>query len=508
MVSQNQSIHAGEVALRVNAITKRFPGVMALDNVDFDLKSGEVHALVGENGAGKSTLIKLLTGALKPDRGGLELFGVKSEWTSARDRRQAGLSAIYQELTTVPEMSAAANVFLDNPHRRGPFLDRVEMRRTFDQLANRLGLSMSANARAGSLSIADRQMIEIMRALAVSARILIMDEPTATLGPPERERLYDVINGLRQTGTGIIYVSHDLDEVLRLSDRITVMRNGAVVRTAPRDEWTKISMVEAMVGDKALVRPPQRRSSHGKVLLGVSELIVPGRVSNISLQVREGEILGIAGLVGSGRSEILRALAGADPTARGRIVMDGQTHPLPATPREAIAAGIVLVPEDRKGQGFIPLMSGVDNVATTDLEKVSRLGWSDRTLRASLAEQAGNLMGFRRDRLHQPMGTLSGGNQQKLVIGKWLHRAPRVLLLDEPTRGVDVGAKGEIYRSIHKLAGEGMAVILVSSELEEVVENADRIAVLAKGEIADVLEGADTNVDRLLSIIFAATEVA
>ena len=493
---------AGQVrALNVRSISKRFPGVKALDDVSFDVWSGEVHALVGENGAGKSTLIKLVTGAEHPDTGIIEIFGEPSP-ANAHQRRREGVSAIYQELMTVPMMSCAANVFLSNPPRSGLTVRRQAMRKAFLELTARLGLSIDPDARAGDLSIADRQMLEIMRSLTTRCRILIMDEPTAAIGAVERKKLYDVIGELKRSGTAIIYISHDLEEVLALSDRISVLRNGTLVRTDTRDNWTKEKMVAAMVGGKPSAQERVAKA-RGEPVLSVRDIAVTNRVSNISFDLHKGEILGIAGLVGSGRSEILRAIAGDDPAAAGSMIFEGRTSALPRDVRAAIASGIVYVPEDRKAHGFVPLLSGIRNVALTDMAKVSHGGVMRSDLGRSLAEAASAPLGFDPVRLDRTVRTLSGGNQQKLVIAKWLHRRPKILLLDEPTRGVDIGAKAEIYASIRKLAETGLAVILVSSELQEVVEQSDRVLVLARGRIEAELAGADAAVDRILAMIFA-----
>jgi ABC-type sugar transport system ATPase subunit len=490
-------------ALSARSIGKRFPGVTALNDVSFDLWTGEVHSLVGENGAGKSTLIKMVTGADRPDTGTLEFFGSRSVAEEPHQRRLAGVSAIYQELMIAPEMSAAANVFLHGPPRRGFMIDRSAMRNGFVALAKRLGLTIDPDIRAGSLSIADRQMIEIMRALTTRCRLLIMDEPTAALGPSERLKLFEVVAELRREGTAIIYISHDLDEVLRISDRISVMRNGELVATAARADWTKERMVAAMIGGKSAVSFPRAKTERGKEVLRVEDLVVPGRLAGVSFSVGEGEILGVAGLVGSGRTELLRAIAGADPRASGRLALNGVSEGLFASVRAAVAKGIVLVPEDRKAQGFIPLLSGTRNVALTNLPSISRAGIVSDTASAALAQATTQPLRFAPDRLGQAVRTLSGGNQQKLVIGKWLHRKPKLLLLDEPTRGVDIGAKAEIYAAIRRLAEDGLAVILVSSEFQELIEQADRMIVLARGGVTATLSREKATIERILSLIFA-----
>jgi ABC-type sugar transport system ATPase subunit len=503
LASQLQSPADQVRALNLKGVGKRFPGVVALDGVDLEVWRGEVHGLVGENGAGKSTLIKMVTGAEHPDTGRIDVFGTDALAQDIHHRRLAGVSAIYQELAIVPHLSAAANVFLHDPPQRRLLVDRKAMRRSFQQLADRLGVAISPDALASELSIADRQMIEIMRALATKCRLLIMDEPTATLGPTERSKLYDVIRDLSVQGVAILYVSHDLDEVLDLSSRISVMRGGRLVETAERGAWTKQRMVAAMIGHKPL--PISRRTSVGTSheILAVRDLVVPGRIDGINLTLNKGEVLGIAGLVGAGRTEILAALAGADSSASGWLTYDGKSGALPTSVRAAVQAGIVLVPEDRKRLGFVPLMAGWENVALTAMGRIARGGVVSKHNGTALAASSTSHLGFKSERLAQPVGTLSGGNQQKLVIGKWLHRRPRVLLLDEPTRGVDIGAKAEIYASVSRLADEGLSVILVSSELAEIVEQSDRVLVLARRRIVAELGSEEATVKRILSLIFS-----
>ena len=495
-------------ALELQSISKRYPGVVALNNVDFNVRTGEVHALVGENGAGKSTLIKMITGAEQPDSGSMEIFGRRSDTYDARSRRVEGVGAIYQELTTVPEMTVAENVFLHNPPHKYYLINRRAMRKAYDGLAGHLGLSVDPDAKANDLSIADRQLIEIMRALTTNCRILIMDEPTAALGSAEREKLYEVIAELRRSGVAIVYISHDLDEVLEVSTRISVMRNGSLVASGPRSDWDKESMVLGMIGATEVTPLPRAFTSRGKDVLTVENLTSPGRVHNLDFTLREGEILGIAGLVGAGRTEMLMALAGSDNDSTGNVTINGAKLILPYTLRTAVSNGIVLVPEDRKKQGFIPLLSGSLNVALTDLNRVSSAGVLRAATCRNLAETTTEPLGFSPQRLDQPVLNLSGGNQQKLVVGKWLHRRPRVLLLDEPTRGVDIGAKAELYAAIRRLADQGIAVILVSSELEEVVEQSDRILVLAKGRIVATLDQKTASIERILSLIFAVEGTA
>lgn len=495
-----------ETALSLTSVTRQYGGTVALNNVSFELKAGEVHALVGENGAGKSTLIKMMTGAEFPNEGTVNFFGEDCTVQSARERRESGISAIYQELSIVPAMSALDNIFLDKPPRRGFFLDRRAMRAEFERLQTNLGVSFSPDALAGRLSIADRQVIEIMRAMRTKCRVLIMDEPTATLGPSEREKLFDLVADLRSAGTAVIYISHDLDEVIKLADRVSVLRNGNLVATGAVSDWTKEGMVTEMLGKK----PEREKSTVSSPFLGtamkVTNLSVPGRVSDINLEVQSGEIVGIAGLVGSGRTEILHALAGLDSTCSGRLEISSRDQSLPWTLAEAVKNRVCLVPEDRKEQGIVPLMSGWANVALTDLHAISRNGIVDAAKGRQRAAETTAPLAFDPARLDSPIGTLSGGNQQKLVIGKWLQRGPDVLLLDEPTRGVDIGARAEIYRAIRDQADSGLAVVLVSSDFEEIIEHADRIVVISRGRFVAEVPKIEATPKRILSLIFLSEE--
>jgi ABC-type sugar transport system ATPase subunit len=372
----------------------------------------------------------------------------------------------------------------------------------------RLGLAIDPDAPAASLSVANQQMLEIMRALAADHRILIIDEATASLGPSERERLYETIRGLRAGGVATLYVSHDLDEVLALCDRVSVMRDGELVATEPVGHWTKEHLVTAMVGH-VLVKPPrQHRTIAEEEVLRVEGLSVPGVLEGISFTLRRGEILGLGGLVGSGRSALMRALAGADANANtnGRLFVSGQERRWPRTVRSALALGIALAPEERKSQGLVPSLSAAANVSLTELRTVATGPVLRERRRLQRAAEIMRPLAFDAGRLRDPAGSLSGGNQQKLVVGKWLHRRPDVLLLDEFTRGIDVGAKAEMLAVVTRLAAEGMSIMVVSSELEDLVELADRVLVLARGRLIGELGQADASVERILRLVFGVGE--
>ena len=463
---------------------------------------------MGENGAGKSTLIKVLTGAYTAESGSVEIFGEAVDQHGPRAQQRAGVAAIYQELTVVADMSAASNVFLGRPLRRGPLVRRRTMERRFRELGTRLGVDIHPGARAGDLSVANQQMLEIMRALQADHRILIMDEPTASLGPNERERLYETVRRLRDERTAVIYISHDLDEVLSLCDRISVLRDGELVAAAEVGAWDKEKLVSTMLGVELRAPTVRRRAGGGGELMRVESVSVPGKLRDISFVLHAGEIFGIAGLVGSGRTELLRALAGTEPGATGTLTIDGRTQTLPRTVGRALALGIALAPEDRKGQGLVLSQNGFVNVTMTDMRGLAPGTIVRSGRRKAAAETIAASLAFDPRRLGAPTQTLSGGNQQKLVVGKWLHRRPRILLMDEPTRGIDVGAKGEMFAVMRQLADEGMAIVMVSSELEEVVELADRVLVLAKGRQATILDRAELSLERVLAMTFGVDEEA
>ena len=497
---------SASIALRAQGIHKGFPGVRALHDVDFDLRAGEVHGLVGENGAGKSTLVKIIAGAYGADAGRVEAFGHELGHADPRASRRAGIAAIYQELTIVPDMSAAANVFLGQAQRRGFFVSRSATTRAFGKLSTRLGLTIDPDLRAGSLSVADQQMLEIMRALAADRRILIMDEPTASLGPVEREHLHQTLRGLRDAGVATVYVSHNLDEVLALCDRVSVMRDGELVATEPIERWTKERLVTAMLGHVLLKPQPKRRRISEEEVLRVEGLSVPGVLEDVSFRLRRGEILGLAGLVGSGRSMLLRLLAGADSDGTGRLFVRGHEQPWPRTVRRALTMGIALAPEERRSQGLVLSLSAAANVSLTEMRKVASGPVLRERRRLERAAELLQPIGFDVSRLREPAGSFSGGNQQKLVVGKWLHRRPEVLLMDEFMRGIDVGAKEEMLAVVRQLAAERMSLIIVSSEFEELIEAADRVLVLARGRLIGEFDQADASVERILRLVFEVEE--
>ena len=490
------------VALRVRKVVKSYPGVKALRSVNFELATGEVHGLVGANGAGKSTLIKMLSGADTPDSGEIEVHGAPMNFDNPRAQRANGIAAIYQELTIIPQMTALSNAFLGAPKSRLGLTDRSAMEAAFREVARGLGVAIPPWVKAGTLSVANQQMLEIMRAILADHDVIIMDEPTAPLGPFERARLYELIGRLKASGASIIFISHDLDEVLSLCDRVSVMREGQLIATRRAADSSKDGLVELMLGDVKISHGDKRTARASAGVLQVDGLRVSGRVEGVSFTLGRGEILGIAGLVGAGRTEVLRALAGAEPTSSGVMALDGVPCAWPRSIRDSIARGIVLAPEDRKHQGLVLSRPGVANFVMADLRSVAWGPLMRRGYQRSVASALARRLGFNPARLDIAAVNLSGGNQQKIVLGKWLHRSPRVLLLDEPTRGIDLGAKQEIYQTIRALSDQGMSVILVSSDLEEVVENADRVLVMARGRQVGLLGAQQASVETILKIIF------
>jgi ABC-type sugar transport system ATPase subunit len=493
---------ASSVAVRVRKVVKSYPGVHALRGVDFELETGEVHGLVGANGAGKSTLIRMLSGASVPDSGSIEVQGTTMRFDDPRALRRNGIAAIYQELTIVPEMTALSNAFLGAVPRRGVFTDRRKMTERFEELSEWMGFKVAPEAKASTLSVANLQMLEIMRAVQADRDVLIMDEPTAPLGPFERSRLYELIARLKQSRVSIIFISHDLDEVLRLCDRVSVMRDGQLIDTRPSSRWNKDSLVQSMLGEVRTLPPRETRPGPSSVFLRVEKLGLPGKVSDISFELGEGEVLGVAGLVGSGRTEMLRCLAGIEENAVGTMAIAGAECPWPRNVREAIRRGIMLAPEDRKQQGLVLKRSALSNLMLGDLGAAANGPFLSSRKRLEAAIALARQLGFDTARLDTMALNLSGGNQQKLVLGKWLYCRPRVLLLDEPTRGIDLKAKREIFQTIRQLSDQGMSVILVSSDLEEVVEYSDRILVMARGRQIGLMQGHQGSVESILNMIF------
>jgi ABC-type sugar transport system ATPase subunit len=487
-------------------INKAFHGIRALHEVCFDLEPGEVHALVGENGAGKSTLIKIITGAIPADSGTLTLAGrdmVDSDPAIAHAR---GIAAIYQEPMLFPDLTVAENITWS----RGPGcwwrrVNRKASRRQAQELLSRLGAPIDPDRLAGSLTMPEQQMVEIAKAIGAGARALIMDEPTASLTDLEVDRLFEVIRGLRAQGAGIIYISHRLDEIFAIADRITVLRDGEGIATRPASELDRARLIELMVGRSVATIYPRREIANGETVLELRNVSCEkAGLRNVSLFVRSGEILGLAGLVGSGRTELAEVIFGLRPADSGEILVRGGPVRI-SSPKQAIAAGLGFVPEDRRRHGVVLEMPITANTSLASLKTVSRCGWIDTQAERSLAERYVRELRIKTASAGAITATLSGGNQQKVALARWLATAPKVLILDEPTQGVDVGAKAEIHQLIAELARRGMAILMISSELPEILGMSDRIAVMHAGSISEVLSRSEATQQKILAMALGHT---
>lgn len=499
--------------IEIQKITKRFAGTIALQDVSLEIAAGELHAIVGENGAGKSTLMKILSGVITEYDGELRLRGEPVRFTSTREAEGAGISIIHQELNLVEQLSVAANIFLGR-ERRGAFglLDESSARQEAAELFRQLGCRLDPDQRVGELRVGDQQLVEIAKALSKRAGILIMDEPTSALTETETERLFEIIGRLRADGVTILYISHKMDEIFRLADRITVLRDGRHVRTLRRDEATPREVTHLLVGREIEETSFDQPRQPGDVVLNVENLSLPWpgharpwRLKDVSFALRRGEVLGIAGLMGAGRTELLECLFGASEIPpQGRIVLDGQPVSF-AHPEEAVAAGMALVTEDRKRLGLFSHLTVRDNITVCTLEEAASLGLISGHRERASSDESITRLGVKTAGGEAAITSLSGGNQQKCVIARWLRTEPKVLLLDDPTRGVDVGAKAELYKLIDSLCREGLGLIVTSSELPELITLCDRILVLCEGRLTGEFRRGEFTEQRIME---AATNVA
>lgn len=490
----------------MRGITKRFPGVVALGGVDFELRRGEVHVVLGENGAGKSTLIKMLSGAHRPDEGEILLDGEPVRITSATAAQDLGISTIYQEFNLVPQLTVAENVYLGRQPRRFGIVDRRRMVAGTRDLLGRTGISVDPLARVDELGVAQRQMVEIAKALSLRARVLIMDEPTAALSGQEAGRLFEIVRDLKEEGVGVIFISHHLEEVAEIGDRVTVLRDGEVVGSVPADTPAP-ELVRMMVGRSIDEQFPRRRPELGEVLLSVSGLSRRGALRDVSLEVRAGEVVGVAGIVGAGRTELARAIFGVDPVDAGEIRVEGEALGAHG-PREARGRGLGFVTEDRQGQGIVGPLSVAENLALASFESGMRAGIIDRRGHRRRAEGIIRDLAIKTPTPDQEVRLLSGGNQQKVVIGKWLLADSRILIMDEPTRGIDVGAKVEIYELMNRLTERGAAILMISSELPEVIGMSDRVLVMSGGRVTGELRAEEATQERVMELATLGNEAA
>ncbi len=488
-------------------VTKRFPGVLALDCVSLDVGAGSCHALCGENGAGKSTLGKILAGIYSLDSGRVLVNGEAAHFSCPRDALEAGIGMVHQELAFCANMSVAENLCLASmPSRRG-IVSRAATWHRAEEMLDQIGMKLDVRRPLAELSIAQQQMVQIASAVASRARILVFDEPTSSLSQHEAERLYDLIHRLKARGVTSIYVSHRMPEIFLLCDTVSVLRDGAHVATHPTAELSESDLVQLMIGRSLAEYFPQAGGSPGNEMLEVRGLSSPGKFEDISFSVRSGEVLGLAGLVGAGRSEIATALFGLDSAARGSVWVEGKEVRI-GNPGDAIGHGIGLVPEDRKRQALIPLESGLRNVSLAILDRLSRFRWLRLGEERAVAKKWFDLLRVQPPDPDVPVAALSGGNQQKIVLARWLAAGSRVLILDEPTRGVDVGGKAEIHALIGELTARGAAVILISSELPEIMRLSGRIVVIRAGRVVAELSRELATQDRLLRLMAGLGEAS
>ena len=499
-----------ETILRMEGISKAFPGVQALRDVDFEAHAGQVVALVGENGAGKSTLMKILSGVYRKDAGRIYLQGREVEIQNPHHAQQLGITIIYQEFNLTPNQSAAANIFVTRePRQRGlgrlfNFVDRRRMEREARQLLDRVGARVPATALVRDLSVAQQQMVEVAKALAVDARIIVMDEPTSALGEDEVETLFGIVQTLKAQGIAVVFITHRLEEVFSIADRVVVLRDGRRVGSMPIGEATTDTLIQQMVGRELTEVFHKEAAQIGEPLLEVQGLSRKGVVQDVSFTLRRGEILGFAGLVGAGRTETARLIFGADHRDAGQIHIDGQPVQI-HSPVDAVHAGIGFVPENRATQGLVLKLPVLENVVLPTLNDHARAGWLDQRGLRQAAQEYVDKLDIRTPHLQQKVEFLSGGNQQKVVVAKWLASNPKVLIMDEPTRGIDVGAKAEVHALMSRLAQAGMGIIMISSELPEILAMSDRILVMSEGRVAAILERAEATQEKIMA--YASGEI-
>ncbi|MEM8532190.1 MAG: sugar ABC transporter ATP-binding protein [Chloroflexota bacterium] len=486
--------------LSLRDITKSFGGVHALQHVQLDIYAGEVHAILGENGAGKSTLIKIITGVHQPDSGEILLNGELVSFSGPRDAQTRAIAAIYQEPNLFPDLDIAENIFVGCQPKAGGRVDWRKMYRDAEELLRSLGSTLDVKTKARSLSVAQQQIVEIARALSLRAQIFIMDEPTSSLTLSEVEDLFEIVRRLRDAGTAIIFISHRLEELFVLADRVTTLRDGAYIGSRLIEEVTRDELIHMMVGRNLTSLYPKDAVAIGDVVLEVKHLSLPGQFDDISFELRAGEILGVYGLIGAGRTEIATAIFGVTPALSGEIVVHGKLAHI-KKPQHALELGIAYVPEDRKSHGLILPMSIADNITVGILSQFTTNGWINRRAEQTMAGTLAGQLQVKAASLWQRAEELSGGNQQKVVLSKWLATKPTILMLDEPTRGIDVGAKAEVHQLLSTLAAEGVGIIMISSELPEILGMSDRILVIKEGRVAGEFDRAEATQEALMHAV-------
>ncbi|WP_314591894.1 sugar ABC transporter ATP-binding protein [Paenibacillus terrigena] len=490
-----------EVLLRMEGIDKHFPGVHALDQCQFELLAGEVHALVGENGAGKSTMMKIATGVYKKDAGRILFKGQEVDIPDTRTAQQLGISIIHQELNLMPHLTVAQNMYIGRePRYLGLFVDDQELNRRVQVLLDQMNVKIDPRTKVSELSVAKQQMVEIAKALSFQAEVLIMDEPTAALTDSEIQELFRMIEQLRQKGVGIVYISHRMEELKQITDRITVMRDGCYVDTVLTESVTIDQIISMMVGRELFNKAQiEVTSSDAEMVLEVEGISRGKELKDIHFHVRKGEIVGFAGLMGAGRTEVARAIFGADPVDEGKIRMQGQQVRI-RNPHDAVRHGIGYLSEDRKRYGLLVDMDVRENIAISNYARFRRFGWMRTKEMHRNAEYYTEALSIKTPGVHQTVKFLSGGNQQKVVIGKWLTRDCQVLIFDEPTRGIDVGAKAEIYKLLEQLASEGKSIIMISSELPEILRMSHRVIVMCEGRITGELSREEATQEEIMRL--------
>ncbi|MER9593656.1 sugar ABC transporter ATP-binding protein [Mesorhizobium sp. M0244] len=501
-------LHSGETAavdksvpaLEMHGIGKRFPGVVALDNVDLTLEPGKIHALMGENGAGKSTLIKIMAGVYGKDTGSIRLRGREADIKAPRDSLKEGIKVVFQEIALISEFSVAENIFLEGyPTGKSGSIDWRKIRADAAALFKRIGFNVDPAARTGSLPVSQQQMVEIARALAHEARVVVMDEPTSSLTPNEVSLLFTVIRRLAALGIAVLYVSHKLDEVFEIVDTVTVLRDGRHVSTRPIGQHTNDTLIQDMIGRRIENLFPRKRGAPGsKVALSVEGLSTAKKLKDVSFEAHAGEVLGFFGLMGAGRTELAKAVVGYDPITSGTIAVDG-SRLMPHDTHTGVRLGIGLLTEDRKSEGLMGELPVYQNASLASLGGFAKMGIVDKARERKAVQDYVDRFRIRTPSLFQQVKNLSGGNQQKVLISRWLMRGLKVIVVDEPTRGIDVGAKSEIFALIDRLAGEGLAVVMMTSEMPELLGLADRIAVMCEGRLTAIMSRDDATQEKILN---------
>ena len=492
--------------IRMRNVSKSFGGVHALKNVQLDIFSGEVHALLGENGAGKSTLIKIITGVHQPDNGEISLKGELVSFDNPREAQQRGIAAIYQEPSLFPDLSIAENILVGRQPLSGGRISWRQMNQEAGELLTRLGVDLNPKTKARNLSVAQQQMVEIARALSVHAQVLIMDEPTSSLTSNEVADLFRITRKLRDEGTAVVFISHRLEELFALADRVTTLRDGEYVGTREMANVTTDELIQMMVGRKLDDLFPKQDVERGDVLLEVANLSVAGAFKDVSFKLHAGEILGMSGLVGAGRTDVACSIFGVKPASSGDILIDGERIEID-NPQKAMALGISYVPEDRQNHGLILPMTIGDNMTLPTLDAYATNGWLHPKKEKAAAVEGMQKLEVKATGIEQKAKELSGGNQQKVVLAKWLSTNPRILILDEPTRGIDVGTKAAVHRLMSSLAAQGMAILMISSELPEVLGMSDRILVMREGHLTGEFDRAEATQEKLMMAATGTAEI-